>query len=260
MLRLYCGPRRILTRPYRHLDNVPSLDTLCMSTCNARWGSHRPHHGAERSTLLDIVCLAFEGILVPEIWINIAEHTGIEALRATTRDVPDYDALMRQRLRILKEHGLRLPQIRAMIAGMAPLEGAPDFLDWLRQRYQVVLLSDTFYEFATPLLLQLSHPLLLCHHLQVDADGTLTGYSMRQKDSKRMAVQALHSLSYRVIAVGDSYNDTTMLTEADVGLLFRPPANVAAAFPQFPVVGEYDALCRALERVDGAGPSVAASG
>ncbi len=191
---------------------------------------------------MKIACLDFEGILVPEIWINVAEQTGIEALRVTTRDVPDYDVLMRQRLRILEEHHLRLPDIQAVIAKMGPMNGAKDFLGWLRERFQVILLSDTFYEFAAPLLEQLGYPALLCHRLEVNHDGSLTGYRLRQEDSKRMAVKAFHSLGYAVVATGDSYNDTSMLAEADAGILFCPPDNVVAEFPQFPVALNYDQL------------------
>lgn len=191
---------------------------------------------------MKIACLDFEGVLVPEIWINVAERTGIEALRVTTRDVPDYDVLMRQRLRILEEHHLRLPDIQAVIAKMGPMNGAKDFLSWLRERFQVILLSDTFYEFAAPLVEQLGYPALLCHRLEVNHDGSLTGYRLRQEDSKRMAVKAFHSLGYAVVATGDSYNDTSMLAEADAGILFCPPDNVVAEFPQFPVALNYDQL------------------
>lgn len=191
---------------------------------------------------MKIACLDFEGVLVPEIWINVAERTGIEALRVTTRDVPDYDVLMRQRLRILEEHHLRLPDIQAVIAKMGPMNGAEDFLGWLRERFQVILLSDTFYEFAAPLIEQLGYPALLCHRLEVNHDGSLTGYRLRQEDSKRMAVKAFHSLGYAVVATGDSYNDTSMLAEADAGILFCPPDNVVAEFPQFPVALNYDQL------------------
>ncbi len=191
---------------------------------------------------MKIACLDFEGVLVPEIWINVAERTGIEALRVTTRDVPDYDVLMRQRLRILEEHHLRLPDIQAVIAKMGPMSGAKDFLSWLRERFQVILLSDTFYEFAAPLVEQLGYPALLCHRLEVSHDGSLTGYRLRQEDSKRMAVKAFHSLGYAVVATGDSYNDTSMLAEADAGILFCPPDNVVAEFPQFPVALNYDQL------------------
>ncbi len=189
-----------------------------------------------------VACLDLEGVLVPEIWINVAEFTGIEALRATTRDIPDYDQLMRQRLRILHEHKLGLPDIQRVIGRMHPLAGASDFLNWLRERYQVVILSDTFYEFAAPLMKQLGWPTLLCHKLAVDKSGRITDYVLRQTDGKRQAVRAFKSLNFRVIAAGDSYNDTTMLGEADAGILFRPPQNVIDEFPQFPVTRTYQEL------------------
>jgi len=189
---------------------------------------------------VEMACLDLEGVLIPEIWINFAERTGIEELKATTRDIPDYDVLMQQRLRILAEHKLGLPDIQEVIDGMGPLEGARDFLDWLRARFQVVILSDTFYEFAAPLMKQLGYPTLLCHKLSVDSNGFVTDYHIRQKDPKRESVKAFHSLKYRIIAAGDSYNDTTMLAEADAGILFRPPQNVIDEFPQFPVVTNYD--------------------
>jgi phosphoserine/homoserine phosphotransferase len=191
---------------------------------------------------MELACLDLEGVLIPEIWIEFADRTGIPELRATTRDVPDYDALMKQRLRLLDRHGLRLPDIQAVIDGMRPLDGAAEFLDWLRERFQVLILSDTYYEFAAPLMRQLGHPTLLCHRLETDADGRVTNYVLRQKDPKRQAVRALKSLNFRVIAAGDSYNDTTMLGEADTGILFNAPANVVAEFPQFPSVEGYDAL------------------
>lgn len=191
---------------------------------------------------MEIACLDFEGVLVPEIWINVAEGTGIESLRATTRDIPDYRALMQQRLRILEEHKVDLPFIQKVIADMGPMKGAQEFLAWLRKRFQVILLSDTFYEFAAPLLRQLGDPVMFCHHLEVAQDGSVTGYHLRQHDSKREAVKAFQGLNYRVIAVGDSYNDTTMLAKADVGILFCPPDNVAAEFPQFPAASNYDQL------------------
>jgi len=201
---------------------------------------------------VEIACLDLEGVLIPEIWINFAKYTGIEELKATTRDIPDYDVLMRQRLRILSEHKLGLPDLQEVIAGMSPLEGAGDFLDWLRERFQVVILSDTFYEFAAPLMRQLGHPTLFCHRFSVDESGRVTDYHIRQKDPKRQSVRAFHSLNFRVIAAGDSYNDTSMLTEADKGILFRPPQNVIDEFPQFSVVNDYDAFrlafCRASER------------
>ncbi|HWP67572.1 MAG TPA: bifunctional phosphoserine phosphatase/homoserine phosphotransferase ThrH [Candidatus Limnocylindria bacterium] len=189
-----------------------------------------------------IACLDLEGVLVPEIWINVAERTGIAALRRTTRDEPDYDALMRYRLAILDEHRLTLRDIQDVIAGMRPLEGALGFLDWLRERTQVVILSDTFAEFAAPLMRQLGWPTLFCHALEVDAAQRITGYRLRIDDSKRRAVEALRGLNFRVVAAGDSYNDTSMLAAADAGILFRPPQNVIDDFPQFPVTRTYDEL------------------
>lgn len=201
---------------------------------------------------MEIACLDLEGVLIPEIWINFAERTGIDELRATTRDIPDYDVLMTQRLNILKEHKLGLPDIQEVIDGMGPLEGAGEFLNWLRERFQVVILSDTFYEFAAPLMAQLGHPTLLCHKLSVDDQGFVTDYHIRQSNPKRQSVLALKSLYYRIIAAGDSYNDTTMLAEADAGILFRPPQNVIDEFPQYPVVNDYEdfkkAFCAASVR------------
>ena len=201
---------------------------------------------------MDIVCLDLEGVLVPEVWINFAERTGIEALRKTTRDVPDYDELMRYRLDILTREGLGLREIQAVIDGMEPLEGARDFLDELRQHHQVIILSDTFYEFAEPLMRKLAWPTLFCHRLEVAASGAITGYRLRQPDPKRRSVQALKGLNYRVIAAGDSYNDTTMLAEADAGILFRAPPNVVAEFPQFPHVEAYSDLEREIDRASAA--------
>jgi phosphoserine/homoserine phosphotransferase len=191
---------------------------------------------------LEIACLDLEGVLVPEIWIGFAEKTGIDELRATTRDVPDYDVLMKQRLRILDEHQLGLDDIQEVIASMAPLPGARGFLDWLRERFQVVILSDTFYEFSLPLMAQLGYPTLFCHRLEADSEGRIVDYNIRLQDHKRKSVIAFHQLNYRVIAAGDSYNDTTMLGEADVGILFKAPDNVIQEFPQFPSVVEYDEL------------------
>lgn len=191
---------------------------------------------------MQIACLDLEGVLVPEIWINVAEGTGVEALRATTRDIPDYDRLMRQRLRLLNEHGLKLADIQKVIAGMGPLPGACEFLDRLREIFQVVILSDTFYDFAAPLMKQLGHPTLLCHRLKVDSDGRVTDYHLRMKDQKLEAVKALHHLKFRIIAAGDSYNDIAMLAEADAGILFCPPQNVIDEFPQFLVTETYDEL------------------
>jgi phosphoserine/homoserine phosphotransferase len=193
---------------------------------------------------VEIACLDLEGVLVPEIWIDFAERTGIDELKATTRDIPDYDVLMQQRLRLLKEHKLGLPDIQAVIAEMKPIDGAREFIDWLRERFQVIILSDTFYQFSQPLMRQLGFPTLFCHQLEIDDDGMVTSYTLRQKDPKRQSVIALHSLYYRVIAAGDSYNDTTMLNEADAGILFKSPANVIAEFPQYPAVHEYEDLKR----------------
>jgi phosphoserine/homoserine phosphotransferase len=191
---------------------------------------------------VEIACLDLEGVLVPEIWINFADETGIAELRATTRDIPDYDRLMRQRLALLDQHGFGLPDIQRVIDRMGPLPGALEFVDWLRERFQVVILSDTFYEFAQPLMRQLGWPALLCHRLQVDEQGRVVDYLLRQKDPKRHAVEAFKSLNFRVISAGDSYNDTTMLAASDAGILFRAPANVVAEFPQFPTAREYDEL------------------
>jgi phosphoserine/homoserine phosphotransferase len=191
---------------------------------------------------MEIACLDLEGVLVPEIWINFAERIGIEELRLTTRDVPDYDALMTRRLSILEENNLRLQDIQEVIAGMSPLPGAREFLEWLREQSQVVILSDTFYQFAAPLMQQLGWPTLLCNSLEIGKEGRVSSYHLRQKDGKKQAVRAFHQLEFRVVAAGDSYNDTSMLSEADVGILFRPPDNVIAEFPQFPVTRTYDEL------------------
>ena len=191
---------------------------------------------------MEIACLDLEGVLVPEIWIAFAEKTGIKELRATRRDIPDYDVLMKQRLRILDEHKLGLPDIQAVIAEIKPLEGATEFVDWLRERFQVVILSDTFYEFSQPLMRQLGFPALLCHKLETDEKGRVVDYKLRQVNPKRQSVLAFKSLYYRVIAAGDSYNDTTMLAEADAGILFHAPENVIREFPQFPAVHTYEDL------------------
>jgi phosphoserine/homoserine phosphotransferase len=191
---------------------------------------------------MEIAALDLEGVLVPEIWIDFAAKTGIEALKATTRDIPDYDVLMRQRLDLLNQHGLGLPDIQEVIATMKPLDGAPEFVDWLRERFQVVILSDTFYEFSQPLMAQLGFPTLFCHRLVADDNGKIVDYKLRQKDPKRESVKAFHQLNFRVIAAGDSYNDTTMLSEADAGILFRAPENVISEFSQYPAVTAYEEL------------------
>ena len=175
---------------------------------------------------MEIACLDLEGVLVPEIWIAFAEKTGIEALRKTTRDEPDYDVLMRYRLKILEEKGLGLKEIQEVIATLEPLPGAIEFVNWLRERFQVVILSDTFYEFASPLMKQLGYPTLLCHKLETDERGRVVKYHLRQANPKRQAVVGFKSMYYRTIAAGDSYNDTTMLAEADAGILFHAPQNV----------------------------------
>lgn len=191
---------------------------------------------------MHIACLDLEGVLVPEIWINVAHKTGIEALSATTRDVPDYDVLMTQRLRILEEHGIKIDTLQEVIGSLGPLDGAADFLDWLRSEFQVVILSDTFYEFAKPLMRQLGWPALFCHSLELRPDGSIVNYHLRMPDQKREAVKRFRELNFQVIAAGDSYNDTTMLSAAHRGILFCPPQNVIDEFPQFPVVTDYDAM------------------
>lgn len=191
---------------------------------------------------MEIACLDLEGVLIPEIWVAFAEKTGIAELKATTRDVPDYDVLMKQRLRILDENGLKLNDIQQVIATLKPLEGAIEFTDWLRERFQVVILSDTFYQFARPLVKQLGSPALLCHNLVIDEQDRVVDYQIRQRDPKRQAVIAFKSLYYRCIATGDSYNDTAMLEEAHAGILFHAPDNVIKEFPQYPAVHTYEDL------------------
>jgi len=194
-----------------------------------------------------IATLDLEGVFTPEIWIEFADRVGIPELRRTTRDEPDYDKLMRFRIDLLKEHGLTLADIQAVIAEMSPLPGAREFLDWLRGRAQVIILSDTFYQFAQPLMAKLGYPTLFCHRLIVDEAGMITDYALRMPDSKRAAVNALKAVNFTIVAAGDSYNDVTMLKEADQGILFRPPANVKAEFPQFPVAEDYETLKSYIE-------------
>lgn len=189
-----------------------------------------------------LACLDLEGVLIPEIWINVAEKTGIADLRLTTRDMPDYGALMKRRLGILDDHKLRLADIQAVIATMRPLEGAAEFITWLRERCQVIIVSDTFSEFALPLMRQLGYPTIFCNSLEIDTMGRIVNYHLRQPDQKRASVLALKSLKFRVLATGDAYNDTSMLGAADAGVFFRPPENVAKEFPQFPVVHTYEGL------------------
>jgi len=191
---------------------------------------------------MEIACLDLEGVLVPEIWIEFANKTGIEELKATTRDIPDYDVLMKQRLALLDQHGFKLQDIQEVIATLAPLEGAREFVDWLRERFQVIILSDTFYEFSQPLMRQLGFPTLFCHRLITNEEGRVVDYKLRQADPKRQSIRALQTIYYRTIAAGDSYNDTTMLAEADAGILFHAPQNVIDEFPQFPAVHTYEDL------------------
>jgi phosphoserine/homoserine phosphotransferase len=204
---------------------------------------------------MHIVCSDLEGIFTPEIWINVAEKTGIEELRLTTRDISDYDVLMKKRLAILQQNGLRLKDITDVIATMSPLEGALEFLNWLRACTQIIMVSDTYEEFAKPLMAQLGWPTLFCNTLTLAADGSIATYNLRQKDGKCKAVLSLKKLKYTVIAIGDSYNDITMMKEADKAFLFRPPENVKKEFPEFPVSYEYAQLKNLilLELGDGAG-------
>lgn len=198
---------------------------------------------------MKILCSDLEGVFVPEIWINVAEKTGIEELRLTTRDISDYDVLMKKRLGILAENKLKLNDITAVIATMEPLEGAVEFLDWLRAQVPVIIVSDTFEQFAGPLMQKLGWPTLFCNTLEVAADLTVTGYTLRQADGKKKAALALRQLSYEVIAMGDSYNDISMLQAADRGILFRPPENVIAEFPNLPVTNSYDEIKAVLAQL-----------
>lgn len=196
-----------------------------------------------------IVCSDLEGVFVPEIWINVAEKTGIKELRLTTRDISDYNVLMKKRLSILKENNLKIKDITDVIATMTPLEGALEFIDWVRSQVPLIVVSDTFVQFAGPLMKQLGWPVLFCNELVIEKDGTVSDYRLRQQDGKKKAAQALKTMNYKIIAMGDSYNDITMLKEADHGILFRPPENVIAEFPEFPVVNKYDELKPVLEKI-----------
>ena len=193
-----------------------------------------------------LACLDLEGVLLPEIWIAFAEKTGIEQLKLTTREIPDYDELMQGRLKILNDNNLKLIDIQNVIKTLSPLAGAIDFLAWLKSEFQVIILSDTFYQFVGPLMQSLDYPTLFCHELTVDSKGSITGYLLRQKDGKTKAVSALKKLNFKVIAAGDSYNDTGMLREADAGILFCPPDNVIKEFPQFPISRNYEELKNTL--------------
>jgi phosphoserine/homoserine phosphotransferase len=196
---------------------------------------------------MQVVCLDLEGVLVPEIWIEFSKRTGIAEFSRTTRDEPDYDKLMRFRIDLLAQHGLKLADIQSVIGSMSPLDGAKAFLDGLRQRYQVIILSDTFYEFADPLMQQLGRPTLFCHKLVIDGDGFVRDFQLRQPDQKRHAVNALKGLNFQVMAAGDSYNDTGMLSAADAGFFIHPPAAIVAQFPQFTVHHDYASLRASID-------------
>jgi phosphoserine / homoserine phosphotransferase len=186
-----------------------------------------------------IACLDLEGVLLPEIWIKFAEKSGIDELKITTRDIPDYSKLMRTRLQILQTHNLKINDIQDVINTLEPLEGAKEFLSWLKSEFQVIILSDTFYEFSGPLMKQLDYPTLFCHQLVIDDKGSIVDFHLRQEDQKTKAVKALQGLNFKVISAGDSYNDTGMLQQADSGILFCPPESVMKEFPQFPIANNY---------------------
>jgi phosphoserine/homoserine phosphotransferase len=193
-----------------------------------------------------VVCSDLEGVFVPEVWINVAEKTGIPELRLTTRDVPDYNVLMRSRIKILEEKGLRLKDIQEVIAQIRPLEGALEFIAWLKERTQLIVVSDTFIQFAEPLMKQLGRPTLFCHSLVIDEEDRIVDYQLRQKDPKRKTIEALQGLQYQVIGMGDSYNDISMLQQSEVGILFRPPDKVVKDYPELPVVQDYEELKKIL--------------
>ena len=198
-----------------------------------------------------LTCLDMEGVLTPEIWLAVADKTGIAGLKVTTRDIPDYDELMQMRLKILAENRVRITDIQEVVAKLGPLEGASDFLDWLRARCQVVILSDTFYELVAPLMRQLQYPSIFCNSLDVDGEGFIRNYHLRQPDQKRHAVIALKSLNFQILAAGDSYNDISMLKEAHAGVLFCPPDSIKSEFSQFPVSNSYSELQKELCRAGG---------
>ncbi len=197
---------------------------------------------------MHIVCSDLEGVFVPEIWINVAEKTGIDELKLTTRDISDYDVLMKKRLDILKQNKLKLKDIQDVIDEMEPLPGALEFLNWLRSQTQVIVVSDTYVQFTGPLMKKLGYPTLFCHTLEVSENNSVTGYKLRQKEGKKKTVQALRSLKYNIIAMGDSYNDIDMLREADMGILFCPPQNVMDEFPELPVTTDYEQIRQILEK------------
>ena len=198
---------------------------------------------------MNFLCSDLEGVFIPEVWINVAEKTGIPELRRTTRDEPDYGKLMRFRIELLKQKGLKLNDIKEVIATIRPLDGAVELLDWIKQQVPMVIVSDTFTQFADPLIAQLNRPTLFCNELIIDGDGFISDFVLRQHDQKRKVVQALQNLNYTVIAMGDSYNDTSMLSQAEYGILFRPPDNVKQAFPHFPVAMDYEGLKEIIKSV-----------
>lgn len=195
-----------------------------------------------------MVCLDFEGVFTPEIWIGVSEKTGIKELRRTTRDEPDYEKLMKWRLGILKENGIGIKEIQEVIGSMEPLGGAVEFMQWLRENTVSIILSDSFYQFVMPLLKKLGYPPMLCNNIQVDENGTLVGYTMRQQDGKRKAVEKFKEMNFKVIGVGDSYNDLTLLREADAGILFRPPENIKKENHGFPITETYEELKKEIEK------------
>ena len=198
---------------------------------------------------MNFLCSDLEGVFIPEVWINVADKTGIPELRRTTRDEPDYGKLMRFRMALLKEKGLKLRDIQDVIATIRPLDGAVELLDWIKQQLPMVIVSDTFTQFADPLIAQLNRPTLFCNELIIDGDGYIADFALRQQDQKRKVVQALQNLNYTVIAMGDSYNDTSMLSQAEYGILFRPPENVIRDFPQFPVANDYEGLKKIIQSI-----------
>ena len=196
-----------------------------------------------------ILCSDLEGVLVPEIWINVAKQTGIDELRLTTRDISDYNVLMNRRLEILKQHGITINDIRKVISLLEPLPGALDFLNWLHGRVQLIIVSDTFREFADPLLEKMGWPVLFCHNLSIDREGNITGFNLRQNDAKRKVTEALQDLNFKVIAVGDSYNDISMLRKSEHGILFQPPRNVIDDNQDIRVVNSYSQLRNAISEI-----------
>ncbi len=196
-----------------------------------------------------IVCSDLEGVFVPEIWVNVSSHTGIDELKLTTRDISDYNILMHRRLELLKKYGLTLRDVQNVISLLKPLPGALEFIDWLRTKTQLIVVSDTFTEFAEPLIRQLGRPTLLCHHLTTDSEGNITDYNLRQEDAKKHVVEALQTLNYKVIAIGDSYNDISMLRKADHGILYNPPQNVADEHNDLKVIKTYLSLKRFISQI-----------